>query len=85
MVSQPEKLNLIRTNICYTPRVFERINKKLAVHLSEVEIKELVNHVLIQPDEIQRIGKNYYIWDGEAQVSLTVNASNYRLITANRR
>ncbi|MCG0641096.1 hypothetical protein IMAU80162_02889 [Lactiplantibacillus plantarum] len=63
MSKQSVILELIRTHICYTPRVFQRINKKLAVNLSEVEIKDLVNHILIQPDEIKRCGKNYYMVD----------------------
>ena len=84
MSKQTVILELIRTHICYTPRVFQRINKKLAVNLSEVEIRDLVNHILIQPDEIKRCGKNYYIRSRKARVELTVNAGNYRLITASK-
>ena len=84
MSKQSVILELIRTRICYTPRVFQRINKKLAVNLSEVEIKDLVNRILIQPDEIKRGGKNYYIRIRKARVELTVNAGNYRLITASK-
>ena len=84
MSKQSVILELIRTHICYTPRVFQRINKKLAVNLSEVEIRDLVNHILIQPDEIKRCGKNYYIRSRKARVELTVNAGNYRLITARK-
>ncbi|WP_261980106.1 DUF3781 domain-containing protein [Lactiplantibacillus plantarum] len=47
-------------------------------------MKDLVNHILIQPDEIKRCGKNYYIRSRKARVELTVNAGNYRLITASK-
>ncbi|AVW11326.1 DUF3781 domain-containing protein [Lactiplantibacillus paraplantarum] len=77
-------LDSIRAYICYTPRVFQRVNKKLAINLSEAEIKELVNRILVQPDEVKRCGKNYYIRSCEAKVELTVNAGNYRLITASK-
>ncbi|WP_318765025.1 DUF3781 domain-containing protein [Lactiplantibacillus carotarum] len=77
-------LAAIKSKLCYTPLVFERVNKKLDLNQDEAATKALVNHVLAQPDGIDRRGKNYYVQSRKYQVELTVNASNYRLITVNR-
>jgi len=52
------------------------------VDLNESAIKALVASVLAAADDVQRIGKNYYVKSTSYQIELTVNASNYRLITA---
>lgn len=70
-------------NICYTPLVFGRFNKKLGLNLSELEIKQLVNQIISADNTIfQKEGKNYYLQ--YEKIELVINFFNYRLITANR-
>lgn len=69
-------------NICYTPLVFERFNKKLKLDLSESEIKQLVNQIISADNTtFQKTGKNYYL--RHEKIELVINSFNYRLITAN--
>lgn len=78
----PEKEVFLK-NICYTPLVFERFNKKLKLDLSESEIKQLVNQIISEDDTVfQKTGKNYYLQ--HKGIELVINSFNYRLITANR-
>lgn len=71
------------TNICYTERVYDRVNKKLTTNYSKVEIEALVSSILteIHPSQIQRIGKNLYISNAVRNVRLTINVHTSRLIT----
>ena len=70
-------------NICYTPLVFGRFNKKLNLNISELEIKQLVNQIISADNTIfQKEGKNYYLQ--HEKIELVINSFNYRLITANR-
>lgn len=72
-------------NITYTELVHDRVNKKLGTDLNHQEIENWVQITLHKPDcKIQRKGKNYYITSKSQYVRLTINASNYRLITVNR-
>lgn len=70
-------------NICYTPLVFERFNKKLGTKLDNDEIKQLVNKIISDPrTTIIKQGKNYYLKNKD--IELFINSYNYRLITANK-
>lgn len=70
-------------NICYTPLVFGRVNKKLAVDLTNGEIQNLVNQIIQSPDTtFEKRGKNFYLQN--QQTELVINSFNYRLITANK-
>jgi len=82
MTNNDQLLQTINTNICYTPLVFERVNKKLSLDLEPLAIKQLVTTVLAHTTWLVHRGKNFYISDGK--VELTINAANYRLITASR-
>lgn len=77
-------LATIKAKICYTPLVFERVNKKLNLNQDEVATKLMVANVLADPDHVSRRGKNYYVRSRQYQVELTINASNYRLITVSK-
>lgn len=47
-------------------------------------------HSLIHPmianerNEIKKIGKNYYIYDEEKRIRVTINSHTFRVITADR-
>lgn len=71
--------------VCYTPLVFARVNKKLQQQLTPDEIKHLVQLVLAdERSVIIRRGKNFYLTNHFYQLCLTINASTYRLITADK-
>lgn len=76
----------IEKNICYTPLVYNRINKKLNSNLSEKEIEKLITQTikLTKPDNIKKIGKNYYINNLETNIQITINSNTYRVITINK-
>ncbi|MGQ2375645.1 DUF3781 domain-containing protein [Companilactobacillus zhachilii] len=70
-------------NVCYTPLVFNRVNKKLQVNLSNEEIKTLVNQIIQdKATTIVKDGKNYYLQNDD--IELVINSFNYRLITVNK-
>ncbi|WP_203640372.1 DUF3781 domain-containing protein [Levilactobacillus andaensis] len=80
-----ELLAQIIDHVCYTELVYQRVNKKLSVDLSQAEVEGLV--VLVLDDSatsIEKRGKNYYVTNQPRQVQLVINSFNYRLITVNR-
>ena len=76
----------ILKNICYTDRVYERINKKLETDLSREQIEELVFKTLNETDEkfIIREGKNFYAVNNGKNIMLTINSNTFRIITADK-
>lgn len=74
----------ILKHICYTPLVYERINKKLAVRLTQQQIEALLIKTIETASQIERRGKNFYVVNSEQQIQVTVNANNYRVITVDR-
>ncbi|WP_311407319.1 DUF3781 domain-containing protein [Liquorilactobacillus uvarum] len=77
-----EQLMVIAKRVCYTKRVYQRINKKLKTNYSNGEIELLVQQVVLEASQIIHKGKNFYISNYESGVRVTVNANNYRIITA---
>nr|WP_289623195.1 DUF3781 domain-containing protein [Latilactobacillus sakei] len=71
-------------HICYTPLVYERINKKLAARLTHQQIEALLIKTIETASQIERRGKNFYVVNSEQQIQVTVNANNYRVITVDR-
>lgn len=70
--------------VCYTPLVFGRVNKKLGTDLTVDEIKQLVQKIIADPQtSITKNGKNYYLQFQTTE--LVINSFNYRLITANKK
>lgn len=69
--------------ICYTELVYERINKKLKLNLSNQKIKELILAIISETDEKNFIktGKNIYITNNNRNIRLTINCSTNRVIT----
>ena len=75
--------DIILENICYTELVYQRINKKLSLNLLKTEIEMLVYQTIKdESSTITRKGKNYYIKNIQKHIQITVNANNYRVITA---
>ncbi|MBZ5992696.1 DUF3781 domain-containing protein [Leuconostoc gelidum] len=80
-----ELLKIIQSSVCYTPLVYERVNKKLSQIVSPTQVDELVTRVLnSEYASIISRGKNYYIEERTEGVILTINKNNYRLITINK-
>lgn len=80
-----ELLAQIKEHVCCTELVYQRVNKKLAVDLSKLEIEALVIAVLDDgATSVEKRGKNYYVTNQSQQVQLVINLFNYRLITMNR-
>ncbi|AUJ30583.1 DUF3781 domain-containing protein [Liquorilactobacillus hordei] len=77
-------INTLINQICYTALVYGRINKKLNINLSNIEIEDLVRKTILTATNIERIGKNYYIYNHPANIRITVNANNFRVITADK-
>lgn len=76
----------ILKNICYTELVYQRINKKLGMAFSKFEIELLIQKVLEDTDSknYEKIGKNFYVTNKHHNITVTINASTFRVITVNR-
>ncbi len=72
--------------IGYTNLVYQRINKKLNINLSNDEIEKMIIEVTKEPEKIEfrKIGKNIYITNIEKDIRLTINSFTNRIITADR-
>ena len=78
-----KKKKEILANLCYTERVYERINKKLDTTLSKGEIETLISTILKETDHsnFSKTGKNFYITNQKRNIRLTINANTFRIIT----
>ena len=76
----------ILEKICYTELVYGRINKKLKMALSNVEIEKMIKQIISETDQsnFHKKGKNIYISNGPRNVRLTINSFTNRIITADR-
>jgi len=76
----------ILDKICYTDLVYERINKKLGIHLSKDEIEKMIYEIIEETDKtkFQKTGKNIYITNNYRNVRLTINSYTNRIITIDR-
>jgi Protein of unknown function (DUF3781) len=85
-VSMPNFKSIILDKICYSALVYQRINKKLKIELSNVQIENLVLEIIKESAEsdFQKLGKNIYIHNHKKNVRLTINSFTNRIITADR-
>ncbi len=85
MLMKINKEDLINS-ICYTELGYGRINKKLNLNLSNVEIEALIIDLIIETDEqnFKRIGKNIYVLNFGKKISITINSNTNRVITVDR-
>jgi len=74
----------ILNRVCYTERVYYRINKKLNINFSKRNIEKMIFEILNETNEIlfKKIGKNIYVTNNERNIRITINANTYRVITA---
>jgi biotin synthase-related radical SAM superfamily protein len=76
----------ILKRLCYTELVYGRINKKLNLQLSKIEIEKLMFDTISDTAEsgfVQQ-GKNIYVTNVERNIRITVNSHTFRIITADR-
>lgn len=76
----------ILIKIGYTELVYERINKKLDSSFSKDDIEKMIFDILNKTNELQfqKTGKNIYVTNYGRNISITINADNYRIITVGR-
>ena len=76
----------ILKNHCYTELVYERINKKLKTNYSKKESEQLIKKVLSETvlENFQKKGKNYYIYNKDYNIRITINSYTFRVITVDR-
>jgi hypothetical protein len=77
---------IIKLRLCYTELVYDRINRKLGIHLSPEEIEDFVAGIIEHTDETHFLqkGKNYYIVNDTEHIRITINSYTYRVITADK-
>jgi len=73
----------ILNKICYTDLVYNRINKKLNLDLSNEDIEKMIFNILEETEEsqFQKSGKNIYIINDAWNIRITINSNTYRIIT----
>jgi len=76
----------ILDNICYTELVYERINKKLKINNSKLEIEKKLLEILKQTskENFEKKGKNFYVTNIENNIIVTINSNTFRIITVVR-
>ena len=84
-IGRPLK-GIIIEKLCYTELVYDRINRKLGLHLSPHEIESFVSGIIESTDDAYFLkkGKNYYITNDAAHVRITVDSFTYRVITTDK-
>ncbi|KRL00985.1 DUF3781 domain-containing protein [Liquorilactobacillus capillatus] len=75
---------MIAENLCYTKLVYQRINKKLAGKYTKTEIKILLREPVLEATQMIHKGKNFYIYNNQRGIRITVNVNNYRVITVDK-
>ncbi|KIA88090.1 DUF3781 domain-containing protein [Kaistella jeonii] len=76
----------ILSKICYTDLVYGRINKKLNLKLSNMEIEKTLLEIIQNTEEInfEKRGKNIYISNESEDIRITINLFTNRVITVDR-
>ena len=76
----------ILNNISYTDLVYDRINKKLNLQLSNKEIEKMLLEIIQNTKEInfEKRGKNIYISNESGDFRITINSFTNRVITVDR-
>ena len=72
--------------LCYTKLVYDKINRKLGLHLSPQEIESFISDIIKHTDTSRFLkkGKNYYITNDTEHIRITVNSFIYRVITIDK-
>lgn len=76
----------ILNKICYTERVYDRINKKLNLNFSKKDIEKMIFEVLNETNEtlFKKTGKNIYVTNNDRNIRITINSNTYRVITVDK-
>lgn len=76
----------ILNNVCYTPLVYGRINKKLNIQISNTEIEKMIYNLIQETTEfnVNIKGKNFYIKNHEYGIKMTLNRNTFRVITVDK-
>lgn len=76
---------VLAENIRYTDLVYERINKKLNINLTHLQIKKMINNLILGTSikDFHRKGKNIYIYNYSLNIGITINFNSKTVITAN--
>ena len=77
---------IIASHLCYTDLVYSRINKKLSLNLNRKQIEELILNIVSDTpvNSFKQRGKNIYVINDIAKVSITINSYTNRVITVDR-
>ena len=77
---------VILSRLCYTDLVYGRIRKKLSIQLTNPEIEEYIPAIIEETpvQDIEKVGKNYYIRNRERGIRMTVNSFTFRIITVDK-
>ncbi|WP_299012171.1 DUF3781 domain-containing protein [uncultured Polaribacter sp.] len=80
-----EKLEILKKH-CYTPLVYQRINKKLGVNFSVKEIEHFIKKIIKETNKnnFEKIGKNFYVSNTKFNIKITVNSNTFRIITVDK-
>ena len=71
---------------CYTKLVYGRINKKLKSYFSNEESEALIKKVLEESplENYIKKGKNFYIFNEEHHIKITINSNTFSVITVDK-
>ena len=72
--------------LCYTKLVYDKINRKLGLHLSPQEIESFISDIIMHTDtnHFLKKGKNYYITNDTEHIRITVNSCTFRVISTDK-
>lgn len=81
-----EVISEMLSKIGYTQLVYGRINKKLKTSYSNAEIEALIYNIIqhTKENEVEQIGKNYYLSSSQHKIRITINSYTFRVITVDR-
>jgi hypothetical protein len=69
----------------YTDLVYNRINKKLKINLTRLQIEKMIDELILSTPikDCKKIGKNIYVDNHSLNISITINSNSSTVITAN--
>ncbi|AKH33141.1 hypothetical protein XF24_00818 [candidate division SR1 bacterium Aalborg_AAW-1] len=85
MISKQEKEHIIKHHK-HTMLGYERINKKLGLSYNHDTIDKYITNVLVGTSlyDCTKIGKNYYFYNSQEGIRVTINSHSYSVITVDR-
>lgn len=85
MISKQEKEHIIN-NHKHTLSWYDRINKKLWLSYNHNQIDNYIKDVLLATSlhDCIKTGKNYYFYNRQENIKITINSHSYSVITVDR-